>query len=127
MGMFDLLKVISPLARTQYNKLNPLASEQSRLLVVSLPRSCASSYNWNAKTFQLEMAGQNIPTYRAFERRSGTFSWRLAALVWTPVSYVLLLFSFFSFGRSFQLLCRPYSGFGSGPGFHHCRPSWFGC
>jgi pimeloyl-ACP methyl ester carboxylesterase len=79
----------------EHKKLNPLDNEQSRLLLASLAYSCGSSYNWNAKTFRSEMSDKGIKTCWAFERRKGAFSWRLAALVWTPVSYMLLLFSFF--------------------------------
>ena len=55
---------------------------------------CARSYKWKWRTFEAEMAERGATSLAQFGRGMGPSMWRIKALLWMPVSYIALLFSF---------------------------------
>jgi Lipase (class 3) len=64
-------------------------------LLARLALLCAQSYKWTPSTFSSDMILQERTYfYVVFPRRNGALSWWPGALIWMPVSYIALLFSF---------------------------------
>jgi Lipase (class 3) len=76
-------------------------------LLADLARYCARSYRWRTRSFAREMLQEEIVNTIIFRRRVGALSWWPGVLLWTPFSYVALLFSF-TFVVILLLAVAPY-------------------